>query len=348
MVPPSVVLSKSVANHLIYADMHSSMASCDKGVEGSSVKKIYFRGNSEKRVQDSTVAVFRLRVDRTGTMVFKMVYNTGQFSECAGMGHASFNGLVVTRIGTTTSTSTTTTSTTATTVTSTTTTITTATSITTTTTTLTNQSNISNNSDADNLGGKNAAAAAVVPIVVLLLLAAGLMWRRYAVQQHAETVRANRAMRELDGADVLEMVENPLRRPTAGAEAMPTYENVAQQQLQPTNDRVDVPPPLIPGSRHGAPRATEPQLYSNPADLDPASMYKSLADADVAVAGVQVQAQVYSVPTDGGNADLYQPADGGHAYAESSTLNNGGDAGEGDGVEYATVHEVNDGMYSNA
>lgn len=74
-------------------------------------------------------------------------------------------------------------------------------------------------------------------------------------------------------------------------------------------------------SRHGAPRAAEPQLYSTSTDLGPASMNKSPADADGAAAGVQVQVQVYSVPTDGGGVDLYQPADGGHAYAESSTLN---------------------------
>ena len=75
-------------------------------------------------------------------------------------------------------------------------------------------------------------------------------------------------------------------------------------------------------------------------------MYTSPADADGAAAGVQVQAQVYSVPTEGVNVGLYQPADGGHAYAESSTLNNGGNAGGS--VEYANVHEDDDGVYSNA
>ena len=73
-------------------------------------------------------------------------------------------------------------------------------------------------------------------------------------------------------------------------------------------------------------------------------MYTSPADADSAAAGVQTQ--VYSGPTEGGNVGLYQPAGGGHAYAESSTLNNGGNAGGS--VEYANVHEDDDGVYSNA
>lgn len=197
-------------------------------------------------------------------------------------------------------------------------------------------------------GGTNAA----ILIVVLLLVGVGVFFgRRQWLAHTAKSNRREQAILELNGGGGMGMVENPLAHSASRTlPTVPTYENVAEQQLQPANDRADVPPPLIPGSRHGAPRAAEPQLYSTPADLDPVSLYKSPADADGTAAGVQsqVQVQVYSVPTDRGNVDLYQPADGGHAYAESSTFNNGGNAGGGGGAEYATVHEDDDGVYSNA
>ena len=198
---------------------------------------------------------------------------------------------------------------------------------------------------------KGGTTAAIV-IVVVLLVGTGVLWgRRQWLAHNAESNRREQAILEVNGGGGgMEMVENPLARSASRTlPTVPTYENVAEQQLQPANDRADVTPPLIPASRHGAPRAATPQLYSTPADLDPASLYKSPADADgAAAAGVQVQAQVYSVPTDGGGIDLYQPADGGHAYAESPTLNKGGNAGEGGGAEYATVHEDDAGVYSNA
>lgn len=204
-----------------------------------------------------------------------------------------------------------------------------------------------------NNSSKRGGTTAAIVIVVLLLVGVGVfLGRRQWLAHNAESNRREQAILELNGGGGgIEMVENPLARSASRTLAtVPTYENVAEQQVQPANDCADVPPPLIPGSRHGAPRAAAPQLYSTPADLDPASLYKSPADAGGAAAAVQsqVQVQVYSVPTDGGNVDLYQPADGGHAYAESSTLNNGGDAGEGGGAEYANVHEDDDGVYSNA
>ena len=210
-------------------------------------------------------------------------------------------------------------------------------------------SNSSTNKTSDlvtNNSSKRGGTTSAIVIVVLLLVGVGVFWgRRQWLAHNAESSRREQAILELNGGDGgMEMVENPLARSASRKlPTVPTYENVAEQQLQPVaNDRADVTPPLIPASRHGAPRAATPQLYSTPADLDPATLYKSPADADsAAAAGVQVQ--VYSVPTDGGNIDLYQPADGGHAYAESSTLNNGGC-----GIEYANAHEDDVGVYSNA
>lgn len=230
---------------------------------------------------------------------------------------------------------------------------TTTTTITTTTTTSTTTSTtVTTYNPVDAKQRKGGTTAAIV-IVVVLLVGTGVLWgRRQWLAHNAESNRREQAILEVNGGGGgMEMVENPLARSASRTlPTVPTYENVAEQQLQPANDRADVPPPpLIPASRHGAPRAATPQLYSTPADLDPASLYTSPADADgAAAAGVQVQAQVYSVPTDGGGIDLYQPADGGHAYAESPTLNKGGNAGEGGGVEYATVHEDDAGVYSNA
>lgn len=270
------------------------------GAEASNVKKVYFRGNSEKEVQDSSVAVFHLTVDRTGTMVFKMVYNTGHFPECAGVqgrGHASFNGLVVTRLVSATSSSTTTTAptvTTATTVTSTIT-ATTATSTPTATTTLIKASNISNSSDTIESEEKKAAAAVVVPIIVLLfVLAAGLLWRRYTVQRHEETVRANHARRELDGADVLEMVENPLRRSTAGAGDATTGTVAAAlyHNTMPAND----------GNRGPIPNNN------------------SNSDCDDAGAGmVGVATADYNVPNDVHSSAMYQPPELQALYSEPTS-----------------------------
>ena len=309
------------------------------GAEASSVKKVYFQGNSEKKAQDSSVAVFRLTVDRTGTMVFKMVYNTGHFPECAGVQgrrHASFNGLVVTRLVSATSTSTTTTAptvTTATTVTSTTT--TTTTTITrTATTTLIKASNISNSSDTIESGGKRTAVAVVVPIIVLLfLLAAGLLWRRYTVQRNEETVRANHARRELDGADVLEMVENPLRRSTAGAGDATTGTVAAAlyHNTMPANDSNRGPNPNN-NSNSDCDDAGAGMVgvatadYNVPNDVHSSAMYQP----------PELQAALYSEPTS--NGELYQAPQTNHTTGvqyENVDGRSSTDDGVG-GVLYAT------------
>ena len=88
-----------------------------------------------------------------------------------------------------------------------------------------------------NNSSKRGVTTAPIISVGVLLVGAGVFWgRRQWLAHNAESNRREQAILELNGGGGMEMVENPLARSASRRTlaTVPTYENVAGQQVQPT------------------------------------------------------------------------------------------------------------------